>query len=147
MGQKIKGDNEALLIERWALTTVEDFYLKDPSNANVPLDVIGYSRGAAEAIKLVQDLSNGVVPLGKKQTVQGKDGAAPTNRAFDPKSIQLRFVGLISPVMGPSANDYTNKLVQQVQWTYGLPATIQNALQALDSQKYHQAGWNMINLI
>jgi hypothetical protein len=114
------GDAEALKLEREAMDNVQTFYNQDVTHQDIPLDVIGYSRGAMEAVKLVNDLSSIGVPniFKPKQTINGK-------AQFTPFYPAVRFVGLISPVMGPNE-------VAGV-WPRSLPAGVGYLYEALDN--------------
>lgn len=114
------GDAEALKLEGAALADVATFYNEGPNQQHIPLDVVGYSRGAMEAVKLVNDLSSIGVPDASKpkETINGK-AQFPV---FHPI---VRFVGLISPVMGPNE-------VAGV-WPRSLPAGVGYLYEALDN--------------
>jgi len=80
----------------------------------VPLDIIGWSRGAFESVKLANLVSKGL-----------SDGASKRpNHNVHP---WIRFVGLISPVgmMGP---------FQGAAWETSLPLGVGYLAQALDNQ-------------
>jgi hypothetical protein len=115
-----QGDAEARKFEQEAMTDVSTFYNQNIQNQDIPLDVVGYSRGAMAAVKLVNDLSSKGVPntFKPKQTIGGKL-QFPT---FNPN---VRFVGLVSPVMGPNQIPFV--------WPKSLPAGVGLMFQALDN--------------
>jgi hypothetical protein len=113
------GDLEALKFEQEALDDVFTFYTRNPQNQDIPLDIIGYSRGAMEAVKLVNDLHTFGIPDISKPLppVNGKK----EYQSFKPL---VRFVGLVSPVMG----------LPEIQgaWPDSLPKGVQYFFEALD---------------
>ncbi|HZL37064.1 MAG TPA: Ig-like domain-containing protein, partial [Tepidisphaeraceae bacterium] len=121
------GDAEAMVFERDALREVQTFY-SDPKNIHIPLDVIGYSRGAFEAVKLINNVFNdgtGIGDLRYKRTTRTL--GIPTGTTYDGHYLhpQVRFVGLISPVMGPMRVPFL--------WSESLPPGVTSMYQALDN--------------
>jgi hypothetical protein len=124
LGPLIFGDREAFAIECKAVEELDQFY-QVPQNQIVSLDTIGYSRGAVDAVKLVNDLADvGFIDIQTKVTDRS-DPANPTvfSQAFHPT---VRFVGLISPVMGPFEH--------KGFWPYNLPAGPDRLYEALDNE-------------
>jgi hypothetical protein len=113
------GDKEALREEEIAVTQVTAFYNSDPKHLPIPLDTVGYSRGSMEAVKLVNDLATTGIMIAspEKQTTRGQVNV----KAVHPT---VRYVGLISPVMGP--------LEVPGIWPTSLPAGVGWLYQALD---------------
>ncbi|MDB5290621.1 MAG: hypothetical protein JWL69_1862 [Phycisphaerales bacterium] len=119
------GDAEAVAIERGALAKLNNFY-QDPAQAGVVLDTIGYSRGAFEAVALVNDMLRKGIPVqSTKYTTRGMFGVpiATGYKAYvaTPK---VRFVGLISPVMGPARVPFL--------WDFSVPSGTHWMYQGLD---------------
>jgi hypothetical protein len=77
-------------LENTGILEIQNFY-SDPKNLGVPLDIIGYSRGAFEALKLADEAAIGILNLATKNTRGGLV-------KFTREQIPLNFVGLISPV-------------------------------------------------
>jgi hypothetical protein len=124
LGPMIFGDREAFAIECKALGELDQFY-QTPENQIISLDTVGYSRGAVEAVKLVSDLADvGFIDIPTKVT----DRSDPANPRVDsgPFHPTVRFVGLISPVMGPFEH--------QGFWPYNLPAGPERLYEALDNE-------------
>jgi len=127
-----EGNTEALAREKRGLQAVADFY-QNPQNRATPLDVVGYSRGAVEAVKLINDLIG--TPAKDKNTKVTQHGAGGPVNQYKALNIHVRFVGLISPVMGPFAEDKTQKGILPVVWTYDLPGGVDWLYQALDKDE------------
>jgi len=126
------GDTEALDKASGALSAVEDFY-KDPEHTGVLLDTVGYSRGAYEAVRLVNNVINGgtgIPDLNYKRTTRIL--GIPTGTTYDGHYLhpQVRFVALISPVMGALALPFV--------WSTSLPSGVKWMYQALDDDPNDQ---------
>ncbi len=118
------GGPEAKAIVHESLDDLAAFY-QDPTHWNIPVDIIGYSRGAFEAVKLGNFLNEGIPQWSTKYTASGAFGLSITKyRNYIP--IHLRFVGLISPVsqMGPGQTSY---------WPTVVPECTGYLAQALDN--------------
>jgi RHS repeat-associated protein len=97
-------------IEDKAFNALEDFFKKNPSRINEPIDIIGWSRGAYSAMRLAEKLKNGL-----------------TFRAL-PATLNVRFLGLYDPVdmtlFDPSGawgtHDFISSNVQNVVWAHGV---------------------------
>jgi hypothetical protein len=100
-----------------------NFY-QDASTWGAPVDTIGWSRGAFEAIMLAWDVTAGIPNLATKVT----RGGNVTYHYIPP--IPIRFVGLISPVgqMGPG---------QEAFWRTTLPAGVKYFAEAGDIRPLH----------
>ena len=99
-----------------ALSDVKGYYSVE-AHRGVPLDIVGYSRGAMEAVKL----ANQIEALTVKIT--GPDHK--TKEAAFTSVSRIRFVGLIAPVLGPPG------AVLGAQWDDSLPDGIAGAYQGL----------------
>jgi len=118
------GGPEAATIVHEGLDDLAVFY-QDPTHWNIPVDVIGYSRGAFEAVKLANFLADGIPQWSTKYTARGAFGL-PITKYKHYIQIHLRFVGLISPVgqMGLGQGNY---------WPTGVPDCTDYLAQALDN--------------
>ena len=104
-----------------ALDKIEKFYA-NPVNHGVPIDLIGWSRGAFEAAKLANLIASGIPDLSRPVTIKGRQ-TYPYK--FSPL---IRFVGLISPVrkMGKWIGNWG-------EWPTVLPAGIKSVWEAGDN--------------
>jgi hypothetical protein len=107
------GDSLAQYEMEIAYTQVEAFYNASAQNRDVPLDMVGYSRGSMEAVALANLLSTTGIAV--KNTDEVVTMFHPT----------IRYMGLISPVRGPfeAPGIWPTTLPRGVIWMY----------QALDS--------------
>ena len=115
------GDVEALTIEQTALAEVSSFY-QNPAHRYIPFDLVGYSRGAMESVMLVNDLLKYGVWDTSTKTTTHVDPNKP-QVALTPFFPTVRYVGLISPVMGP----------YEAVWPLSLPVGVGWMFQALDN--------------
>jgi hypothetical protein len=119
-----------------AETDVNTFYSEDPTKQHQDdvLDVVGYSRGAMEAVQVVNDLlTQGLPDLGLDVT---RDGHVVTDFEAPWQPI-IRFVGLISPFHAPKDT------AKNGEWPENLPASVGPVFIA--SAKTPVAGAVMIN--
>ena len=107
-----------------ALADLGSFY-RDESRRDVPVDVLGYSRGAFQAVRLTQRLAAHGLPD------RAGPGAARSFESFRPR---VRFVGLISPV-GQMGVVFTRL---DPGWAKCLPAGVGYAFQVLASDPDHR---------
>lgn len=119
----IFGNDEANSLADTGLQEVQEFY-KDPQNRGVPLDLIGYSRGAFEAVKLANLLANGVPDPSSKTTDKNSKQVTYTRYWHPP----MRYVGLVSPVAQMLPNPNPN------DWPSSLPSGWAYMYQALDNK-------------
>ena len=129
------GHSDAKAIVRTALRDLIQFY-QVPSNRTVPVDMIGWSRGSFESVKLANLIASGAVHFfEKKRTALGQSGR-PESVYADPVTLRpwVRYVGLISPVgqMGPEAGSY---------WPTSLPGGVHYMYQALDNRPEDLIYW------
>jgi hypothetical protein len=103
------GLTDMLHFVRKAETKLEAFYTEADHRA-VALDAIGYSRGAIEAVQLMNDLANNGLTLGPDLTRDGRAIAAPAENLKPP----IRFAGLISPVIGPADGTWPTEVPSTV---------------------------------
>ncbi|MDB5357129.1 MAG: repeat-containing protein, partial [Phycisphaerales bacterium] len=124
------GAAEANAFVNAAYDSLATFYT-DPNNRGIPVDIIGYSRGAYEAAWLAHRIQeDGIPDLNTKKTVLVWVTAEHGQRKQVPKVTyqyvhpQIRWVGLVSPVnqMGPLTN-----------WPSTLPPGVVNCFEALDN--------------
>ena len=98
-----------------AETDVNTFYTEDKTHQDDVLDVVGYSRGAIEAVQVINDLlTSGLPDVGKKDVTRDGHVADPNG----PWKPIVRFVGLISPYHGPK------DAPRNGQWPTNLPASV-----------------------
>jgi hypothetical protein len=86
------------------------------------MDIVGYSRGAMEAVDVMNDLlTTGLRDVGSLKVTRD-DGTVYIDyeRAWEPT---IRFAGLISPVIGPEEGTWPTAIPEQVANVYEASAT------------------------
>ncbi|MDB5353648.1 MAG: hypothetical protein JWN24_101 [Phycisphaerales bacterium] len=99
-----------------ALSGIEAYY-SNPKHENVPLDLVGYSRGAMEVVWIIDRLET-------DQKIVLKGGSKDDKKSFFDLS-RVRFVGLIAPVLGPKGTK------DNPTWPTSVPDGVEAAYQAL----------------
>jgi hypothetical protein len=101
-----------------AWDSLVSFY-KDPSHAFIPVDIIGYSRGAFVAANLANRITSRGITILRTLEVPYRTGFRQV-KVYDTIHPWVRFVGLISPVkqMGPFSGNWPTKLPAGVGATY-----------------------------
>jgi len=120
-------------IEDEAFNALEDFFKKNPSRINEPIDIIGWSRGAYSAMRLAEKLKNGL-----------------TFRAL-PATLNVRFLGLYDPVdmtlFDPSGawgtHDFISSNVQNVVWAHGVEDST-GSMRDYDEESFFYYNWPRI---
>ena len=115
---------------------LEQFYAA-AANRSVPVDIVGYSRAAFEAVALANWIATKGIPDltgGKTVTVWNTKNTLSTTRTLytkPPIHPKLRFLGLISPV-GEIGLPLTS--LNLGTWPTSAPASVANMIQILDNQ-------------
>jgi hypothetical protein len=114
-----------------AMQALEAFY-SDPLHRQIPVDIVGFSRGAFEATKLANLITQGIPDISKPAvttwttTTDQKGHLVRVPHSIRPLIFPwIRFVGIVSPVgqMG---------LGQGLFWPTSLPSNVGSFAQALD---------------
>ncbi len=133
-----------------AVERLVEFY-RNPSHLNIPLDIVGYSRGAFSAVQLAALVSQGLedkqqfLRFENKPVQTGTNAHGVMSRVPVYKRIQIpmRFLGLISPVAQFGLDAFPNFITAgginlHIGWPTKVPSAVRHVVQLLDNQPNHR---------